>query len=46
VAADPEQAAVAYGKRFGQCSVCARELTNEDSINRGIGPICAERFGW
>ena len=46
VAADPEQAAVAYGKRFGSCSVCSRQLTNEESINRGIGPICASRFGW
>lgn len=46
VAADPHAAAVAYGKRFGSCSVCGRELSNEDSIDRGIGPICAEKFGW
>jgi hypothetical protein len=45
-AADPEAAAVAYGKRFGQCAICARELTNQESIDRGIGPICAEKFGW
>ena len=45
-AADPEAAAVAYGRRFGQCAICARELTNHESIDRGIGPICAEKFGW
>lgn len=45
-AADPEAAAVAYGKRFGQCSICARQLTNQESIDRGIGPICANKFGW
>jgi hypothetical protein len=44
--ADPAQAARAYGLRFKQCSVCGRELTNEESRGRGIGPICAERFGW
>jgi hypothetical protein len=45
-ASDPEAAAVAYGKRFGSCAVCNRELSNAESIERGIGPICAERFGW
>jgi hypothetical protein len=33
---DPAQAAVAYG----------RELTDGDSIDRGIGPICAGKFGF
>lgn len=46
VCADPRQAAVAYGKRFGACSVCGRELTNEDSIDAGIGPVCASKYGW
>lgn len=45
-AANPEAAAVAYGKRFGQCGCCGRELSNPESIERGIGPICAEKFGW
>lgn len=43
---DPKSAAIAYGKRFGSCSACGRELSNEESINLGIGPVCAERFGW
>lgn len=45
-AADPLNAAIAYGKRYGKCSVCARTLTDEQSIDRGIGPVCAQRFGW
>ncbi|UIS25261.1 hypothetical protein [Erythrobacter phage vB_EliS-L02] len=45
-ASDPEAAAIAYGRREGRCSVCNRTLTKHDSIDRGIGPICAERFGW
>lgn len=36
--------AKAYGKVTGQCCVCARKLTNEDSIAAGIGPVCAGRF--
>lgn len=45
-AADPEAAAVAYGRRTGQCAVCRRTLTVGESIDRGIGPVCAERMGW
>jgi len=43
---DPQAAAIAYGKEFGKCAVCARDLTDSDSIARGIGPVCAERMGW
>lgn len=46
VCADPEQAAIAYGRRVGRCSVCARVLTKGESIDRGIGPICSANFGW
>lgn len=45
VLADPETALKAHGDKTGQCGVCRRELTNEASIARGIGPICAERMG-
>lgn len=41
---DPLQAAVAYGRRFGVCSCCGRELTNGESIDLGIGPICRSKF--
>jgi hypothetical protein len=43
---DPLNAAIRYGKVSGECSCCGRELTRKDSIERGIGPICAEKFGW
>ena len=43
---DPFTAAIQYGKVSGECSCCGRELTRKDSIERGIGPICAEKFGW
>jgi hypothetical protein len=43
---DPKKAAEAYGLRTGECCICARTLTNKDSIERGIGPICADNFGW
>ena len=43
---DPHKAAVAYGQKFGSCAVCGRELTDSNSIERGIGPICADKYGW
>jgi hypothetical protein len=46
VSSDPKQAAVAYGMKFGACSVCGRTLTDSDSVARGIGPICAENYGF
>jgi Family of unknown function (DUF6011) len=29
-----------------RCAVCNRELSDPVSVEAGIGPICAERFGW
>lgn len=43
--ANPLGAAIKYGKLSGRCCSCGRELTNEDSIEAGIGPVCAEKFG-
>ena len=34
-----------FGKLTGSCCICGRTLTNEESVIRGIGPICAQRFG-
>lgn len=44
--ADPKAAAIAYGLETGVCCICNAELTNKVSVERGIGPICAEKFGW
>jgi hypothetical protein len=38
-------AVVEYGRATGKCGCCGRTLTRQDSIDRGIGPICAENFG-
>lgn len=44
--ADPKTAAETYGKETGNCCICNRLLTDPESVARGIGPICAGRFGW
>ncbi len=46
VAADPSAAAKAHGIKTGNCSCCGRLLTDPVSIANGIGPICADRFGF
>lgn len=33
-----------FGALYGTCCVCGRTLTNETSIEAGIGPICASKF--
>ena len=43
---DPLSAAIRYGKVSGRCSCCGVKLDNPKSIERGIGPICATKFGW
>ncbi len=46
VAADPKQAAIAYGKQYGTCACCGRDLTDPASVALGIGPVCASKWGW
>jgi hypothetical protein len=45
IEANPLAAAMKYGKLSGRCCSCGRDLTDEGSIERGIGPVCAEKFG-
>lgn len=45
ISKDPLSSAVAYGRRTGACACCGKELTVHESIERGIGPICAEKWG-
>jgi hypothetical protein len=42
--ASPEDSAVAYGRKFATCSCCGRLLTNQISVELGIGPICRGNF--
>ena len=44
VAADPQAAAVDYGKRTGRCACCGKQLTNSLSVELGIGPICRDNW--
>ncbi len=46
IMADPAKAAKTHGLKTGTCSCCGRELTNQQSVELGIGPICAGKFGW
>jgi hypothetical protein len=43
--ADPLEQAIAYGRKTGECSCCGRTLSDPESVERGIGPICATKFG-
>ena len=43
--ADPAAAAKVYGQETGTCCVCNATLRSEWRL-RGIGPICAQKFGW
>lgn len=37
--------AEAYALRSGNCMACGRTLTVPASLNRGLGPICAQNLG-
>ncbi len=44
IEANPLEEAIRIGKATGRCCVCGIKLTNPESVERGIGPVCAERF--
>lgn len=35
-----------YGALYGKCMNCHRDLTDEKSIARAMGPVCAARGNW
>lgn len=41
---DPTAHLTRYGRETGTCGHCARELTDPESIARGIGPICLAKI--
>lgn len=45
IAEDPKAAAIRYGQKTGTCACCGRGLTNHASIELGIGPVCANKWG-
>lgn len=38
------EAAKAYGDLYGRCVRCQADLTDEASIARGLGPVCATKI--
>lgn len=40
----PLDEAKAFGRMTGTCCVCARRLDNPESVDAGIGPVCASKF--
>lgn len=44
IAKDPLAHAVAHGKLTGNCAICSRKLSDPESVERGIGPICAQQY--
>lgn len=45
IAKDPLESMKVQGRRTGNCCLCGRELTNHESIELGIGPVCASNWG-
>lgn len=41
-----KEQAQAFGQLYGICVNCLRDLTDENSIAMGMGPICAGKRGW
>jgi hypothetical protein len=42
-AGEAESVFAEFGKKFGVCCMCGRELTNPESVALGIGPVCRQR---
>lgn len=42
---NPQEAARAFGKETGTCCCCGRTLSDPVSVEAGIGPICANKWG-
>lgn len=40
----PLEEAKKFGRMTGTCCVCARRLDNPESVDAGIGPVCAGRM--
>ena len=46
---DPEavmETALTDGQETGTCSCCGRKLTDPESVERGVGPVCASKWGF
>jgi hypothetical protein len=43
LAGDPKAAALGFARASGRCYICGRLLTEPESLDRGIGPVCASK---
>lgn len=41
-----KEEAAKFGHLYGVCCICSRPLSNEASIEAGIGPVCMAKMGW
>ena len=44
IVADRDGAFAAYGRLVGSCGICSRPLEDEESVARGVGPVCWARL--
>lgn len=44
VCRDPLAQVVAHGRQTGNCACCGRQLIDEESVARGIGPVCFDKY--
>ncbi len=42
---NPAELAAAYGIKTGRCCFCNKELSTDESLAVGYGPVCAKKFG-
>lgn len=45
LAQDPKGAAKLFADEAHACAVCGSALSDQESLERGLGPVCAKRFG-
>ena len=45
VGSDVVGSAKAHGAQHNNCCFCSRDLTTDESVSNGYGPICADRYG-
>lgn len=44
IANDPKEFALRFSREFTICAACGAPLSDPESVARGFGPICAEKF--
>jgi hypothetical protein len=44
LAINPKEAAILFSRTFTVCAACSSPLSDAESIARGLGPVCAEKF--